>query len=184
MGAPARREVPVQGVVVLELSTHRDERGGLTETFRKEWIPGVREMVQANVSRSRAGVLRGLHHHREQADYWVFLSGAAFVALFDLREGSATTHRKAELRIDADGSPEGVYIPPGVAHGFYAETDVVLQYLVDRAYSGDDEFGLAWDDPDVGIAWPDPSPQLSDRDRSNPALSEVVRTAPGSRSTG
>ena len=179
MAAPPRREVGIDGVLLFDLSTHEDERGGLTETFRAEWIPGAREMVQANVSRSRAGVLRGLHHHREQADHWVFLSGSAFVGLFDLRRGSATERRKAELRIDADASPQALYIPPGVAHGFYAETDAVLQYLVDRAYTGDDEFGLAWDDPDVGIAWPDRSPRLSERDRVNPSLSDVLRESSG-----
>jgi dTDP-4-dehydrorhamnose 3,5-epimerase len=179
VSAPPRREVGIDGGLLFELSTHLDDRGGLTETFRKEWIPGAREMVQANISRSRAGVLRGLHHHREQADHWVFLSGSAFVGLFDLRPGSPTEHRKAELRIDADASPQALYIPPGVAHGFYAETDAVLQYLVDRVYTGEDEFGLAWDDPDVAIAWPDRNPQLSERDRGNPSLSEVLRGSTG-----
>jgi dTDP-4-dehydrorhamnose 3,5-epimerase len=173
VGVPPQRDVSIQGVVLFELSTHQDERGSLTETFRRDWIPGARDMVQANVSRSRAGVLRGLHVHRQQADHWMFLSGVAFVALFDLRAGSATEHRKAELRIDGDGSPLGLYIPPAVAHGFYAETDVMLQYLVDRGYTGDDEFGLAWNDPSVGIDWPDPSPRLSDRDLSNPQLGEL-----------
>ena len=127
-------------------------------------------MVQANVSRSRAGVLRGLHVHREQADYWVVLSGVAFVALFDLRPGAPTMGQKAELRLDGEDAWFGLYIPPGVAHGFYAETDVVLLYLVDRPYSGDDEFGLAWNDPEVAIDWPDEHPVLSARDRQNPPL--------------
>ena len=183
MGVPPQRDVSIQGVVLLELSAHQDERGSVTETFRREWIPGARDMVQANVSRSRATVLRGLHVHRQQADYWVFLSGTAFVALFDLRAGSATEHRKAELRIDGDASPLGLYIPPVIAHGFYAETDVVLQYLVDRPYTGGDEFGLAWNDPDVGIDWPDPSPQLSERDLSNPRLAEL-ESAMSSRTWG
>ncbi len=173
MVTPPGRDVPIEGVVLLELAAHLDERGSVTETFRRAWIPGVSEMVQANVSRSRAGVLRGLHAHREQADYWVFLSGRAFVGLFDLRGGSATADRKAELRIDGDRSPQGLYVPPAVAHGFYAETDIVLQYLVDRPYSGDDEFGLAWDDPDVAIGWPDRHPVLSERDLRNPGLAEL-----------
>jgi dTDP-4-dehydrorhamnose 3,5-epimerase len=74
---------------------------------------------------------------------------------------------------DAGERRVGLYIPPGVAHGFYAETDLTLLYLVDAEFTGEDEFGLAWDDPDVAIAWPSPDPILSDRDRSNPSLREI-----------
>jgi dTDP-4-dehydrorhamnose 3,5-epimerase len=65
-----------------------------------------------------------------------------------------------------------------VAHGFYTAGGILLQYLVDRYYTGDDEFGVAWDDPDLGIAWPAGSPILSDRDRANPSLAAVLPEAP------
>jgi dTDP-4-dehydrorhamnose 3,5-epimerase len=60
----------------------------------------------------------------------------------------------------------GLYVPPGVAQGFYAVTDLVLQYLVDAAFTGEDEFGIAWNDPRIAIAWPlgDLLPILSGRD--------------------
>lgn len=174
---PETLEVPIRGVVLVRLSSHDDERGSLTETWRREWIPGSSEMLQANVSRSRAGVLRGLHVHGEQADYWCVLSGTAFVGLLDLRGGSPTEGAKAEIRIESDIEPMGLYIPPGVAHGFYAETDVILLYLVDRVFTGADEFGLAWNDPGVGIVWPTGGPDLSARDRSNPSLADAPRFA-------
>jgi dTDP-4-dehydrorhamnose 3,5-epimerase len=174
MSDPGDVEVAIEGLHLVPLTIHLDERGGLTETFRRTWLPAAREFVQANMSSSRRGVLRGLHYHRLQADYWCVLSGAAYVALFDLRSGSPTRSRKAEMRLDATDHRFGLYVPPGVAHGFYAETEVLLQYLVDRAYAGDDEFGLAWDDPDVGITWPSGTPILSDRDRSNPRLAEIA----------
>ena len=66
----------------------------------------------------------------------------------------------------------------GVAHGFEAETEVLLLYLVDAYYTGEDEFGLAWNDPDLAIAWPNPQPLLSERDRSNPSLTEVMADPP------
>jgi dTDP-4-dehydrorhamnose 3,5-epimerase len=66
-----------------------------------------------------------------------------------------------------------VYIPEGVAHGFYAHDDVVMTYLVTNEYDGSDELGVAWDDPDLGIAWPTTTPILSARDRKNPRLSEI-----------
>jgi dTDP-4-dehydrorhamnose 3,5-epimerase len=107
------------------------------------------------------------------------LRGRAFVGLVDLRAASPTDGTAAGVSIDAGKRPVALYLPPGVAHGFYAETDVTLLYLVDAEFTGDDEFGLAWDDPDVGIAWPSRDPILSDRDRSNPRLSEARRQAGG-----
>ncbi len=106
------------------------------------------------------------------------LSGTAFVGLFDLRAGSPTEGKKIELQVAADEERLGLYLPPGVAHGFYAETELVLQYLVDAPFTGEDEFGLAWNDPDVGIDWPSAEPILSERDRSNPPLAEVLADAP------
>jgi dTDP-4-dehydrorhamnose 3,5-epimerase len=68
-----------------------------------------------------------------------------------------------------------LFIPPGVAHGFLAETDLLLGYLVDRYFDGTDESGIAWNDPELGIGWPVADPVVSDRDRSNPSLSEALR---------
>jgi dTDP-4-dehydrorhamnose 3,5-epimerase len=170
----------LHGAKLIPLRAHADPRGSLTEVFREAWLPDPPRMVQANLSRSQTGVLRGLHFHRDQADYWIPVSGVAFVGLYDLREGSPTSRRKAEIRIDPASDPAGLYLPPGLAHGFYAETDLTLLYLVDREFTGDDEFGVAWDDPDVGIEWPSPEPTLSDRDRKNPSLAEVLAERPSS----
>ena len=71
-----------------------------------------------------------------------------------------------------------LYVPPGVAHGFYAVTDVALQYLVDAPFTGDDEFGFAWNDPDAAIPWPTTEPVLSDRDASSGSMAAVLRDAP------
>ncbi len=156
-------------MVAVDLTSHADERGSVSEVYRGSWLPGTRPIVQANLSVSRPGVLRGLHFHREQCDYWVPVAGAAFVGLYDLRRGSPTEGIKAELRI-GDDDRRALLIPPGVAHGFYAESNLRLLYFVDAYFTGEDEFGLAWDDPEVGIQWPTREPLLSERDRSNPVL--------------
>ena len=159
-------------MVVVELTSHADDRGSVGEVYRRSWLTGARPMVQSNLSISRPGVLRGLHFHREQSDYWIPVDGTAFVGLFDLRRGSPTAGVKAELRI-GDQARRALLIPPGVAHGFYAESDLRLLYFVDAYYTGEDEFGLAWDDPDVGIDWPTQEPVLSERDRTNPGLQDI-----------
>ena len=168
----------IDGVRLFSLTAHEDGRGAVSEVFRREWIPGASEAVQANLSVSRAGVLRGLHFHRRQADYWCVLTGTAFVGLYDLRPGSPTEGAKAEVRMAAELGRSGLYIPKGVAHGFLAETDLMLVYLVDRTFDGQDEFGVSWNDPDVGIDWPVAEPVLSDRDRGNPLLGDVAGEMP------
>ncbi len=160
----------IAGVVFVRLEGPRDDRGRFLETFRQEWFPGAPPMIQANRSDSRAGVLRGLHYHRHQADYWYAPAGRLFVALHDLRASSPTDGASEWFEMTDDA---GLYIPPGVAHGFCALTDVTLTYLVDRYYDPTDELGLAWDDPEAAIPWPVTAPVLSDRDRANPKRSDV-----------
>ena len=154
-----------------------DPRGSFLELYRQSWIEPGGGVVQANLSRSVPGVLRGMHFHREQWDYWCPVAGDAFVALADLREGSPTRREVMTLGLKGD-EPRGLFIPPGVAHGFYAETEFIMVYLVDAYFDGGDEDAVAWDDPDLGIAWPASDPILSDRDRGNPSLSQAMRTPP------
>ena len=162
----------IAGVVVVTPDMHGDERGRFVETYRREWFPDGREMVQGNRSEKRAGAVVGLHFHRRQADYWHVVAGRARVVLHDLRVGSPT--EGATLVLDVDGrDPIGVYIPPGVAHGFAALTDLVLTYLVDGYYDPADELGVAWDDPDVGADWGVAEPVLSERDRALPQRTAV-----------
>jgi len=158
---------------------HADQRGSFRELWRAGDFPDE-PFVQANPSTSAAGVLRGLHLHQRQDDLWIVAEGRAFVALVDLRPmldgtGSAPRIETRELRAD-----EWVVIPTGIAHGFLALDPLQLIYLVTNEYDGSDELGFAWDDPRVGVPWPniagtaDGRPVLSDRDRSNPTLDELV----------
>jgi dTDP-4-dehydrorhamnose 3,5-epimerase len=168
----------IHGVIVRNLESHSDDRGAFTELYRRSWFPASPPMMQTNVSFSRAGVLRGMHYHRLQADYWCLLEGVALVGLYDLRSESPTSRSALSLRMDARQGLQGLYVPPGVAHGFAAITDVRMQYQVDAEFTGDDELGFAWDDPDLDIRWPIERPVLSERDRSNPSLASVLEHPP------
>jgi dTDP-4-dehydrorhamnose 3,5-epimerase len=161
------QSVGINGVVLVEPAVHGDERGRFAETYRRSWFPHGREMVQANRADRRAGSLVGLHYHLHQADYWYVPSGRAQVVLHDLRVGSPTDGATLCFEI-GDRAEIGVFIPPGVAHGFAALTDVVMTYLVDQYYNDEDELGVAWDDPDISADWQLADPVVSKRDQSNP----------------
>jgi dTDP-4-dehydrorhamnose 3,5-epimerase len=162
----------IDGVVVRDLQVHGDERGRFVETYRREWVPGGREMVQGNRADRQAGCIVGLHFHRHQADWWYVVEGTARVVLHDLRTGSPTEAETVVLDCPAS-DPRGIYIPPGVAHGFAALTDLTLTYLVDGYYDPADELGVRWDDPEVAAAWGVDQPVLSARDRELPLRSAV-----------
>ena len=159
-------------VLVAEPDAHGDERGRFVETYRRSWFPLGREMVQGNRSEKQAGAVVGLHYHLHQADYWYLLRGRARVVLHDLRVGSPTDG--TTMTVDLDGNEDrGLFIPPGVAHGFASHTDLLLWYLVDSYYNPEDELGLAWDDPEVGADWGVADPVLSKRDQSNPRRKDI-----------
>jgi dTDP-4-dehydrorhamnose 3,5-epimerase len=180
------------GVRYGSIVRHADSRGSFREVWRASAFPrltpaetgapmgGEPRFVQANLSSSANGVLRGIHYHRRQVDYWTVTTGRAFVALVDVRpllDGSGPRAVVETRELLAD---DWVVIPAGVAHGFLALETLELLYLVTNEFDGTDELGFAWDDPAVGVPWPavagtpDGLPILSDRDRSNPPLAELV----------
>jgi len=162
----------ISGVFLVTPAVFGDDRGRFVETYRREWIPGAREMIQANRADRRAGALVGLHYHLHQADYWYVPFGTARMVLHDLRTGSPT--ESATWSIDLSGDNHlGVFIPPGVAHGFAALTDMTITYLVDGYYNPADELGVAWNDPAIHADWGVVDPVLSDRDQSNPAVHAI-----------
>lgn len=163
----------IAGVKFAHLRAFADERGRFLETFRKGWFPERSwEIVQTNRSDSRAGVLRGLHYHFKQVDYWYVPNGTIRVGMADLRRSSPTYGACQVVEI-GDHNQIGILIPVGVAHGFLAVTNATLTYLVDNYYDGADELGVAWDDPDLAVPWNASDPLLSERDRRNPRLREL-----------
>jgi dTDP-4-dehydrorhamnose 3,5-epimerase len=134
-------------------------------------------MIQANRADRQQGCVVGLHYHLHQADYWYVPFGRARVVLHDLRDGSPTDGATLTLDLGAreDGGHDhrGVFIPPGIAHGFASLTDMTITYLVDGYYNPADELGVAWDDPSIGADWGCSNPVLSKRDQTNPGRAEI-----------
>lgn len=162
----------IPGVEVFRLPAWNDERGWFREVFRSTWVPVDFSRVQLNLSLTRAGALRGLHFHREQWDWWIPAAGSLLAAVADLREDSPAFLRTAVTEMHADQG-HCLLLPPGVAHGFLALSEVRLLYAVNRFYDGSDEQGVAWDDPVLGIPWGCPRPVLSERDRNNPPVADL-----------
>lgn len=158
--------------MVVAPSVHADSRGRFIETYRRSWFPLGREMVQANRSDKAAGTMVGLHYHLHQADYWYVTRGRARVVLHDLRSGSPTDGATLEMDF-GDDDERGVLIPPGVAHGFAALSELTLTYLVDSYYTPSDELGVAWDDPEIAARWGVDQPIVSERDMANPGRADL-----------
>ncbi len=167
----------VSGVYVVDPALHGDDRGVFVETYRREWFPQGREMIQGNRADRQQGCIVGLHYHLHQADYWYVPFGRARVVLHDLRVDSPTDGATLELTLGSrdDGTHDhrGVFIPPGVAHGFASLSDMTITYLVDGYYNPADELGVAWDDAAIGADWGVTDPVLSKRDQANPARHEL-----------
>lgn len=168
-----RESEQIAGVYLAELRAYADERGQFLETFRKEWFPQRSwAVVQSNRSDSRSGVIRGLHYHLQQVDYWYVVRGQIRAALADIRRGSPTFLGTETVELGEERQL-GLFVPVGVAHGFSALTDATLTYIVDNYYDSNDEYGIAWDDPQLALDWGVKDPVLSERDLANPTLSEV-----------
>ena len=159
------------GVELLRLEPHPDERGVFTELFRDSWGLGL-VPVQWNAVRSEPNVLRGVHVHWRHADFLTVVSGRATIGLHDLRRGSPTEGAGTAVDLAAD-SPQALLIPTGVAHGFYFHEPSVHVYAVTHDWDPADELGCRWNDPELGIPWPCSDPMLSERDRDAGSLSAL-----------
>ena len=181
------------GVRFGSVDRHVDARGSFRELWKASAHGGIRpadagqaadgpepRFVQANLSTSAPGVLRGLHFHRRQLDHWIVASGRAFVALVDVRPMLADPSASPVIETRELRADDWVDIPTGIAHGFLALEPLELIYLVTNEYDGSDELGFAWDDAAAAVPWPpvpataDGRPIVSERDATNPPLRELV----------
>jgi dTDP-4-dehydrorhamnose 3,5-epimerase len=145
-----------------ELTRHEDERGWFAELIRASALP--KPIGQANLSRSRKGVIRGLHYHeRGQDDLFVCLEGMVRVVVLDRETGEVFTEDIG------DENQVAIYVPGINAHGYEALTDCLFMYLVTHEYdaANPDEHGVPWDDERVRHLWSTTSPTLSARDASS-----------------
>ena len=163
----------IRDVQIVQLKSYADNRGRFLETFRKEWFPQrTWNIIQSNRSDSQANVLRGLHYHHRQVDYWYVPFGTVRAALFDMRPNSPTYHNVQTIEI-GETNEIGLFIPVGVAHGFVSLTPATLMYIVDNYYDSTDEHGVLWNDPAVNMPWRVTDPILSERDSQNSLLAAI-----------
>jgi dTDP-4-dehydrorhamnose 3,5-epimerase len=144
------------------LERHEDDRGWFAELIRASVLP--KPIKQANLSRSRQGVIRGLHYHeRGQDDLFVCLAGMVRVVVLDRESGEVFTEDIG------DDNPVALYVPGIHAHGYEALTDCLFAYLVTEEYdaANPDEHSISCDDDRVRKLWSTQSPILSARDTSS-----------------
>lgn len=172
---------PLPGVYLLRPRVFGDARGFFLESWNADTFRNAGfdvDFVQDNHSRSRGGILRGLHYQTRhtQGKLVRVTAGRVFDVAVDLRRDSPTFAQWYGKVLD-DIDHHMLWIPPGFAHGFYVLSDSAdFQYKCTGRYDPDSEVTLAWDDPDIAIDWPladDRAPSLSEKDRSGLPLGEA-----------
>jgi dTDP-4-dehydrorhamnose 3,5-epimerase len=176
-------DTSIDGPILLQLEIHGDERGFFLETYREKDLAGLGvdvDFVQDNHSRSRRGVLRGMHFQvgEGQAKLVRCARGAILDVVVDLRRGSPTFGEWEAHRLD-DERHHQLYVPVGFAHGFCVTSEVAdVIYRCSSYYDPELERGIAHDDPDLGIDWPDLERVVSERDAQAPRLAQIAHELP------
>ena len=173
-----RTDTEIPGVCIIEPVVHGDDRGFFMESYHKERFAELgieHEFVQDNHSRSRAGVLRGLHYQLGQPQVKLVRAtrGRVFDVVVDLRRGSPTFGRWVGAELSEDNR-RMLFSPPGFGHGFLVLSEIAeFQYKCSDFYAPEEEHGIRWDDPSIAIDWPVEDPILSEKDKVFPLLSEL-----------
>lgn len=173
----------IDGVVIIEPTAYGDDRGYFMETYQYNDFKAAGidvEFVQDNQSKSKKGVLRGLHFQKNfpQSKLVRVINGAVYDVAVDLRKDSPTYGKHVGVLLTAENRRQ-FFIPKNFAHGFLVVSDEAeFVYKVDDFYHPNDEGGLKWDDPELKIEWPLEGIEeiiLSDKDKLNPPLSEFKK---------
>jgi len=171
-------ETALPGVLIFKPRIFGDDRGFFMETWRRtdyveHGVPG--EFVQDNLSRSRRGVLRGLHYQKPnpQGKLVYVLEGEVFDVALDIRIGSPTFGQHVAVTLSADNNRQ-LWVPAGFAHGFCVTSESALfAYKCTDIYNPAAENSVRWDDPALGIDWPVPAPIVSEKDRAGLPLGAI-----------
>jgi dTDP-4-dehydrorhamnose 3,5-epimerase len=173
-------ETDLPGVLIIEPTAILDERGFFVETFQaqryREHAGISLSFVQDNHSRSKRGVLRGLHFQkrRPQGKLVRAARGETFDVAADVDPTSPTFGRWVGVTL-SDTSHRQLWIPPGYAHGFVVLSELAdVEYKCTTYYDAESDVGVIWNDPDLGVAWPVGNPTLSEKDKRLPTLAELA----------
>jgi dTDP-4-dehydrorhamnose 3,5-epimerase len=170
----------IAGALLFTPTAHVDDRGFFCRTFDADVARAAGidpdSFSQDSISRSRRGVVRGLHVRLGAGESKLVRCsyGAIFDVVVDLRAASPTYRSWQSIDLRGD-SQVSVYIPAGCAHGFQALTDTAdVSYRIDRPHDPSEDLAIAFDDPELGIPWPLPVAVMSGRDRSALALADAT----------
>ncbi len=173
------QKLEIPGLVLVEAQQFGDERGFFMEVYKRSEFAahGIPEtFVQANLSFSARGVLRGLHYQKRpqaQGKLVMALTGQIYDVAVDIRRGSPTYGRWLSLELSADNG-RMLYVPAGLAHGFCVLSEQAhVLYQVTDEYARELDRGIAWNDPEIGIRWPIDEPILSVKDAGLPPLAQA-----------
>lgn len=171
----------IKDVVIIEPQVFGDDRGYFFESYsQQQFDQAVRPVrfVQDNESKSRRGVLRGLHFQKvaaAQSKLVRVVQGRVLDVAVDIRRGSPTFGKHVAVELTAENHRQ-LFVPRGFAHGFSVLSDeAVFQYKCDNFYAPQSEGAIAWNDPDLGIDWQLPAEEaiLSPKDRAHPRLKDA-----------
>ncbi len=184
MGKFKKIETGIEGLIIIEPTVFGDHRGFFMESYNKKEFEDMgffMEFVQDNHSRSKKGVLRGLHFQKEhsQGKLVRVTRGSVWDVAVDLREDSSTFGEWYGVLLSEENR-KMFYIPEGFAHGFLAlEDNMELQYKCTDFYYPEHDAGIMWNDKDIGIEWPfekfalkKEEILLSDKDKKHPNFKE------------
>lgn len=170
----------IEGIFLIEPKVFGDERGYFMETYHYDdfKVQGITaEFVQDNQSKSKKGVLRGLHFQKThpQGKLVRVLQGEVYDVAVDLRANSKTYGKWIGVTL-SDENKKMFYIPAGFAHGFLVlSEEAVFTYKCTDFYHPEDEGGILWNDPDIAVEWPitaDMNLTFSDKDTKHPTLKQ------------
>lgn len=169
----------IDGVYIIEPQVYNDDRGYFYEVYKKSIFDQNNlaiNFVQDNESKSKKGVLRGLHFQKKhpQAKLVRVVEGEVFDVAVDLRKNSPTYGKWVGVVLSSNNK-KMFLIPKGFAHGFICLSETAtFSYKCDEYYHPEDEGGVLWNDPDIGIKWPNHIQiYLSEKDKNNPTLKEL-----------
>jgi dTDP-4-dehydrorhamnose 3,5-epimerase len=172
-------ETNIPDVKIIQPAVFGDERGFFMETFRDDWfrqnVADV-EFVQDNHSKSKHGILRGLHYQMQQTQGKLVrvTSGEVYDVAVDMRHSSPTFGKWFGLLLSAENKRQ-LWVPAGFAHGFYVTTvEAEFCYRCTDYYHPESEISIRFDDPDIGISWPfetSQKPLLATKDEQGLAFS-------------
>lgn len=166
-------KTPIKDLYVIEPTVFGDDRGYFMETYHYEMFKEAgldMVFVQDNQSKSKQGVLRGLHYQKcnSQGKLVRVVKGEVYDVGVDLRKGSETFGKWYGVLL-SEGNKRQFYVPEGFAHGFVVLSDTAeFVYKCTNYYDPSSEAGILWNDPDLGIEWPVPDDMeilLSEKDK-------------------